>query len=178
MIRRELWVTRTTPGRHQTIPAQTGVSPGLHRGEAERHRAGFKNLGMIHHGLSRWRPALLWSRCRPVHSGFQYRQTPEQNRGETGRHRDATGVNQDATGLYTAVIAYRHTYQDTKGTSRVRRTYVSRRNSYSSICSSYTEALGFFMCTFKFVARMWQVRYAVHSSHVRRKRESNVAGTP
>ena len=43
-------------------------------------------------------------------------------------------------------------YQDTKGTSRVRRTYVSIRSSYSSIRSSYSsyaEVLRFFKCALK-----------------------------
>ena len=37
-------------------------------------------------------------------------------------------------------------YQDTKGTSRVRRTYVSTRSSYSSIRSSYSYIV-FYVCT-------------------------------
>ena len=43
-------------------------------------------------------------------------------------------------------------YQDTKDTSRVRRTYVSIRSSYSSIRSSYSsyaEVLRFFKCALK-----------------------------
>ena len=43
-------------------------------------------------------------------------------------------------------------YKDTKGTSRVRSTYVSIRSSYSSIRSSYSsyaQVLRFFMCALK-----------------------------
>ena len=43
-------------------------------------------------------------------------------------------------------------YRDTKGTSHVRRRYVGKRSSYSSIRSSYSsyaEVLRFFMCALK-----------------------------
>ena len=138
---------------------------------------------MVRPGLSRWRPALLRSRCSPVHPGFQYPQTPVQNRAETGRH---LGKPVCYRALYSChSIAYQHhvstAYQGTKGTSRVRRTYVSIRYSYSSIhvyVAHTPRCYVFYVCTLKFVVRMWQVRYAVHTSHVRRTCESNVAGTP
>ena len=53
---------------------------------------------------------------------------------------------------YRASTRVSTAYQDTKGTSRIRRTYVSIRSSYSSIrCSyfSYAEVLRFLMCALK-----------------------------
>ena len=82
-------------------------------------------------------------------------------------------------------------YQDTKGTSRVRRTNVSIRSIYSLIRSSYmyfsyAEMLRFFMCALK---NSWHVRgssdtgyirhtYVVHTKSTWQVRRRYVAQTP
>ena len=68
-------------------------------------------------------------------------------------------------------------YQDTKGTSRVRRTYVSIRSSYSSIRSSYSsyaEVLRFLCVHLKirstYVTGPIRRTYVTHTWYIRKQR--------
>ena len=65
-------------------------------------------------------------------------------------------------------------YQDTKGTSRVRRTYASIRSSYSSIRSTYAEVLRFLCVRLKirstYVAGPIRRTYVTHTWYIRKQR--------
>ena len=62
-------------------------------------------------------------------------------------------------------------YQDSKGTSRVRRTYVNIAHTPNT-----PRCYGLLFLHQKIVACTWQVRYAVHTSQIYRPYGSNLAG--